>query len=61
MDPGNLVGAGEQTLLTTIVQYDPIYAFFDMNERELLTLVKARPGEQVDERGKGGRRRVTIG
>ena len=39
VDPGNLVGAGEKTLLTTIVQYDPIYAFFDMNERDLLAIL----------------------
>jgi RND family efflux transporter MFP subunit len=39
VDPGNLVGAGERTLLTTIVQYDPIYAYFDMSERSLLAIL----------------------
>ena len=38
VDPGNLVGAGEMTLLTKIVRYDPIYAYFDINERALLSL-----------------------
>jgi RND family efflux transporter MFP subunit len=53
VDPGNLVGSGENTLLTTIVQYDPIYAYFDVSERELLRLadqVADRPGNE----GTGG-------
>jgi RND family efflux transporter MFP subunit len=36
VDVGNLVGAGEQTLLTTIVNYQPMYAYFNVNERDLL-------------------------
>jgi membrane fusion protein, multidrug efflux system len=32
---GNLVG--EESLLTTIVSVDPIFAYFNVNERELLT------------------------
>jgi RND family efflux transporter MFP subunit len=39
VDVGNLVGAGEFTLLTTIKQYDPIYAYFALNERDLLALI----------------------
>lgn len=39
VDPGNLVGAGEKTLLTRIVQYDPIYAYFDINERAVLKMM----------------------
>lgn len=40
VDVGNLVGAGEFTLLTTIKQYDPIYAYFTLNERQLLRLMR---------------------
>jgi len=36
VDEGNLVGASERTLLTTIVKDDPIYAYFNVNERDLL-------------------------
>jgi RND family efflux transporter MFP subunit len=37
VDPGNLVGAvNEPTLLATIVRQDPIYAYFEASERELL-------------------------
>ena len=40
VDVGNLVGAGEKTLLTTIRQGEPIYAYFSMNERDLLRVMK---------------------
>ncbi len=32
-DPGNLVGAGEFTLLAEINQIDPIYVYYTINER----------------------------
>lgn len=35
VDVGNLVGAGEQTLLTTVVQTDPIYVSFHAGEKIL--------------------------
>ena len=47
VDTGNLVGADDKTLLTVIVQYDPIYAYFAINEREILALsesAEAPPG-----------------
>ncbi len=36
VDVGNLVGAGEATALASIVRHDPIYAYFDASERDLL-------------------------
>jgi RND family efflux transporter MFP subunit len=42
VDPGNLVRADE-TLLTTIVTEDPMYAYFDVDERTYLDLVGAAP------------------
>lgn len=36
VDTGNLVGASENTLLATIYKIDPIYAFFNVSEREVL-------------------------
>ncbi|HVN38410.1 MAG TPA: efflux RND transporter periplasmic adaptor subunit [Myxococcota bacterium] len=36
VDVGNLVGSGSATLLATIVRYDPIFAYFQMSESELL-------------------------
>ncbi len=42
VDPGNLVQGGltSPTSLATIVQLDPIYAFFDVDERTLLRIRK---------------------
>ncbi len=40
VDPGNLVGAGENTLLTTIVKMDPMYVYFDVSERVVLNLLQ---------------------
>lgn len=42
VDTGNLVGEGEATLLTTVTQYKPIYAYFHLNERDLLSLMTLR-------------------
>ena len=39
MDEGNLVGAGEFTLLATVNQIDPLYVYFTINERDLLRVV----------------------
>jgi len=38
-DVGNLVGAGEYTLLAEINQIDPIYFYFTMNEADLLQVM----------------------
>jgi RND family efflux transporter MFP subunit len=62
VDPGNLVGAQEATLLTTIVQYDPIYAYFDMSERDLLAILGGAAGERgTDGSQRAGRTAVHLG
>ena len=38
VDPGNLVGNGTATNLATIEQIDPIYAYFNLNELDLIKL-----------------------
>ncbi len=40
VDEGNLVGAGENTLLTTVVKLDPIYVYFHAGESEYLNYTK---------------------
>ncbi|MEA2116442.1 MAG: efflux RND transporter periplasmic adaptor subunit [Thermodesulfobacteriota bacterium] len=41
VDTGNLVGAGgDKTLLTNIVNYDPIYSYFNVDERSLMLYKK---------------------
>jgi len=39
-DVGNLVGAGEETVLAEINQIDPIYVYFTINERDLLQVLE---------------------
>jgi RND family efflux transporter MFP subunit len=40
VDEGNLVGDGEPTHLTTVVCYDPIYAYFNISETDLLDFMQ---------------------
>jgi len=42
VDVGNLVGYGESTLLTTIVQTDKIYTYFSPSEKDVQRLYKFR-------------------
>jgi len=44
-DPGNLVGAGEDTLIAEINQIDPIYVYFTIDERTLLRIREERNRE----------------
>ncbi len=50
VDPGNLVGEGEPTLLTKITVWDPMYAYFNLNERDLLK-VMAMYRQTIREKG----------
>jgi RND family efflux transporter MFP subunit len=47
VDVGNLVGAGEFTLLTTIRQWTPIYMYFSINERDLLRIMERARAEGI--------------
>ncbi len=47
VDPGNLVGAGESTLLATVVGMDPMYVYFDVSEKVVMDLVRSA-GEDGD-------------
>ncbi len=38
--PGNLVGKGESTLLSTVSAVDPIYVNFQMNENDYLKIIR---------------------
>jgi membrane fusion protein, multidrug efflux system len=40
VDVGNLVGQSEQTLLTTIIRVDKLYAYFDIPERDLMQYIR---------------------
>ncbi len=60
VDQGNLVGSGESTLLATIVQDDPIYAYFNINERDFVYYQSRRTGADGPTNG-DGRARVELG
>jgi RND family efflux transporter MFP subunit len=52
VDPGNLVGAGENTLLTTVVGMDRMNVYFDVPERvihRLLKYIKEHGAESIGE------------
>jgi multidrug efflux system membrane fusion protein len=51
VDVGNLVGAGEETLLATITQMDPIYVYFNPSERQL---------PQITQHHQQGKLKVTL-
>ncbi len=42
VDQGNLVGSGQQTVLATIVQLDPIYIYWSPSERTRLDVLRLR-------------------
>ncbi len=45
MDTGNLVGASGPTVLTTVVSLNPIYAYFNINERDVARYLRRRSEE----------------
>jgi len=44
---GNLVGAGENTRLATVVQLDPIYVYFNPSQLDLRMIQKSRKSEDL--------------
>jgi RND family efflux transporter MFP subunit len=40
VDPGNLVGSGEATLLADIASLTPLYAFFEMSENQFVQILR---------------------
>jgi RND family efflux transporter MFP subunit len=45
VDLGNLVGNGEATLLTEITRFNPMYVYFNINERDMLRVLKMYKGK----------------
>ena len=46
VDLGNLVGAGEATLLTTVRRIDPLFAYFEVSERFMAQGLEQRGGHR---------------
>ena len=56
VDVGNLVGRGEATILTDITTFNPMYVYFDVNERDLLRVMSMSRKRGADEEGRAGKR-----
>ncbi|MGA7279619.1 MAG: efflux RND transporter periplasmic adaptor subunit, partial [Desulfocapsaceae bacterium] len=50
VDIGNIVGYGEQTVLTTIVSDDPMYAYFNPTEAQFQIMRTYKSQDQMDAR-----------
>jgi len=59
VDPGNLVGSGQSTVLAEITQMDPLYVYFNVSETELSPRLK-RPNESSGSE-KGARYPISMG
>jgi RND family efflux transporter MFP subunit len=53
VDLGNLVGYGEPTLLATVRKIDPIYAYFEVNERVFARILEEMGGHAGPDRDGG--------
>ncbi len=52
VDVGNLVGATEKTLLTTVVDDSSVYAYFNVSELDLLPILRKFAKERADHQSK---------
>ncbi|MCE5333120.1 MAG: efflux RND transporter periplasmic adaptor subunit [Desulfobacteraceae bacterium] len=60
VDVGNLVGSTDRTLLATIVNDEPVFAYFNVSERELLQYKEGKDSSESLTR-RDGKTRVFIG
>jgi RND family efflux transporter MFP subunit len=64
VDPGNLVGQGQPTLLATLVEAKPLYVSVDISESDVLVVRRARmakdPQLEPGQVGKGEWRQVDL-
>lgn len=61
VDVGNLVGRGEATLLTTVVNDDPMYAYFNLSESDLLEFMSRKQEHLDDGQTRQERNRIFLG
>jgi len=59
VDPGNLVGPSSSTKLATLDQLEPIYVYFNLNERDALQAAVTMRQRGLDPRS--GKARVLVG
>ena len=61
VDVGNLVGRSEATLLTTVVNDDPVYCYFNVSENDLLEFMSRKNARLDDAQTKKERNQVFLG
>ena len=61
VDPGNLVGPSVNTKLATLEQLEPIYVYFNLNERDALQATATMCQRGLDPRGNIGKAPVFVG
>ena len=61
VDPGNLVGPNVNTKLATLDQLEPIYVYFNLNERDTLQAVTIMRQQGLDPRANIGKTPVFVG
>jgi RND family efflux transporter MFP subunit len=61
VDRGNLVGPGANTKLATLDQLEPIYVYFNLNERDMLQVVAIMRQRGLDPRENIGKTPVFVG
>ena len=61
VDPGNLVGPSGNTKLATLDQLEPIYVYFNLNERDALQAAAIMRERGLDPRGNVGKAPVFVG
>ncbi|KMY68891.1 RND transporter [Desulfocarbo indianensis] len=61
VDAGNLVGRSEATLLTTVVNDDPMYVYFNISEANLLEFLSRKKGRFAEGPHDDDRNRVHLG
>ena len=61
VDPGNLVGPSGNTKLATLDQLEPIYVYFNLNERDALQAAAIMRQQGLDPRGNVGTAQVFAG
>lgn len=61
VDVGNLVGRSEATLLTTVVNDDPVYCYFNVSESDLLEFMSRKNARLDDAQTKKERNQVFLG
>ena len=60
VDVGNLVGSGDATLLTTVVELDPLHVYFEISERTFTDFLREFSARAIDDTADRERQPVQV-